>query len=106
MDNKLKELKTFIKSFNFCFAAMLLVFCFSIFATFYFSNLWYLVLAVLDVAFYFAFYLVFMLLLNYYTEVDVLNEQNNDIENIKQVLRQLNNIPKEQEIDFNQVNKK
>ena len=95
MDKNLKEMKTFIKSFNFCFAVMLIVFCFSLFAAFYTYNFWYLLIAVLDVAFYFAFYFVFTLLLNYYDTIDVIEAQNNDIENIKETLRQLNNIPKE-----------
>lgn len=83
MDRKLKEMKTFIRSFNMCFTLMLLVFCFSVFAAFYMGNLWYLILAIMDVTFYFAFYLVFLLLLNYYDEIDVIETQNNDIEGIK-----------------------
>ena len=67
----------FIRAFNFCFGLMLLVFVASIALTIYTLNLWYLLLAGLDVAFYLAFYLVFVDLLNYATALD-------EIENLEE----------------------
>ena len=68
------------------------------------NNSWYLLIAVLDIAFYFSFYFVFTLLLNYFSEIDELEAQSNDIENIKEQLKRLTSKPKEQEIDFFKVN--
>lgn len=104
MKNDFKQIYDFIRAFNFCFGLMLLVFAASLFLTIYMNNFWYLLLAVLDVAFYFAFYFVFTLLLNYFSEIDELETQNNDIENIKEQLKRLTSKPKEQEIDFFKVN--
>ena len=104
MKNKIKQIYDFIRAFNFCFGLMLLVFAASIFFTIYMNNSWYLLIAVLDIAFYFAFYFVFTLLLNYFSEIDELEAQSNDIENIKEQLKRLASKPKEQEIDFFKVN--
>lgn len=106
MKNNFKQIYDFIRAFNFCFGLMLLVFVASIFLTIYMGNLWYLLLATLDVAFYFAFYFVFMELFNYFTmeeEFEQLKDKVMDLEQVVQntITKQIN---KEQEIDFFKVN--
>ena len=96
----------FIRAFNFCFGLMLLVFAASIGLTIYLHSLWYLLIAVLDVAFYLAFYFVFVNLLNYATALDEIENLEEQIDNIKQIVQNtiINPVKKDDEIDFNVVN--
>lgn len=97
----------FIRAFNFCFGLMLLVFAASIGLTIYFHSFWYLLLAALDVAFYLAFYLIFSELLDYASALDEIENLEEQVDNIKQLVQKavINSIQKEDEIDFNSVNK-
>ena len=101
-----KRIDGFIRAFNFCFGLMLLVFAASIGLTIYLHSLWYLLIAALTVAFYLAFYLVYIEMLNYYTVLDEQERIEEDVEDIKQLVQNLTkNIPvKEQVIDFTKVN--
>lgn len=106
MNNKIKRFYDFIRAFNFCFGLMLLVFVASIFLTIYMGNLWYLLLAALDIAFFFAFYFVFMELFNYFTIVDEVEQLKYRVEDLDEILEKTvtKSINKEDEIDFFKVN--
>lgn len=102
----MKEMYKFIKAFNFCFAVMLIVFVSSLFFAIYFDNLWYLLLAGLDFAFYFAFYFVFMELFNYFTMEEKIESLEYKVENLEQLYERITtkSTQKEDEIDFFKVN--
>lgn len=70
------------------------------------GNLWYLLLAALDVAFYFAFYFVFMELFNYFTMEEKIESLEYKVENLEQLYERLTTkfTQKEDEIDFFKVN--
>ena len=106
MKENFNKFYSFIRAFNFCFGLMLLVFAASIGLTIYLHSLWYLLIAALTVAFYLAFYLVYIEMLNYYTVLDEQERIEEDVEDIKQLVQNLTkNIPvKEQVIDFTKVN--
>lgn len=108
MSDAFKRFSGFLRAFNFVFGVMLLVFAASIILSIWLQSFWYLLLAVLDVAFYFAFYLVYVQLLDYYTVMNEQEEIKEDVNDIKQLITNLTNkIPvKEQTIDFDKINNK
>lgn len=108
MKEQFKRFYSFIRAFNFCFGLMLLVFVASIFLTIYMNNFWYLLLAALDIAFFFAFYFVFMELFNYFTIVDEVEQLKYKVEDLDEILEKtvIKSINKEDEIDFFKVNQK
>ena len=83
MKENFNKFYSFIRAFNFCFGLMLLVFAASIGLTIYLHSLWYLLIAALTVAFYLAFYLVYIEMLNYYTVLDEQERIEEDVEDIK-----------------------
>ena len=83
MNDAFKGFNGFLRAFNFCFGLMLLVFAASIILSIWLQNWWYLLLAVLDVAFYFAFYFVYTELLDYYTIMNEQEELKEDVKDIK-----------------------
>lgn len=106
MKNNFKQISDFIRAFNFCFGLILLVFAVSIFLTIYLHSFWYLLLAALDVAFYLAFYFVFIELFDYFTMDEKIEQLEYKVENLEDLYERLTtkSTQKEDEIDFFKVN--
>ena len=72
------------------------------------NNLWYLLLAGLTFSFFWAFFMVFNMLLDFYTLAEDVQDLENKVEDLDEFCdRALDNIyyKQQNEIDFNAVNK-